>query len=694
MDAPRGLDSIFEKKLLRVPDYQRGYAWQPEQLKDFWEDLINLPSGRKHYTGVLTLKEIPSADVADTEKEYWLVEDHSYRLFDIVDGQQRLTTFVVFLQAFVEFARSLAENDGKSDSDIFVAGSLSVANVQDNFLFKVNPRGDRFRTYKFGYTTDNPSHDYLRYRILGEPGGGSIQETFYTLNLWNAMRYFSEQLDELYLREGLPGLEDLYKKLTQRFLLNEYIIQDEFDVFVAFETMNNRGKHLSALELLKNRLIYLTTLYDDRELDPAGHKSLRDSVNGAWKEVYHQLGRNKAEPLSDDLFLQAHWMMYFGYSQRTNYADFLLNRQFTPQKVHEKVEREVELEIPRERSAEADFEESDPETEDVAEEPKMVPEARLRPAEIRGYVDSLKESVVHWFDSHYPRMSASMSDEERQWVKRLNRVGITYFRPLVMAILKNERNEAERIKAFRRIERFIFLAFRMTSVRANYRRNVYFNVARSLDRGEVSLSEIVQRLDSDLAYTFNEDGSFRTNDFYNFLDKRFRSGTGYYWWSGLRYLLYEYELSLLEESRQKKVDWEDLLKPGRDRISIEHIYPQTETEEWAEAFAAVQPEKRSNYNGSLGNLLLLSASINSSLQNDSFADKKSARYDEKGNKLRNGYSDGSHSEIEVSRLDEWGPDQIRERGLRLLRFMEDRWDFRIRDEEREELLFLEPEEVA
>jgi hypothetical protein len=152
-----------------------------------------------------------------------------------------------------------------------------------------------------------------------------VRETFYTLNLGNALRYFSEQLDELHMQEGQAGLEGIYKKLTKRLLFNEYVIRDEFDVFVAFETMNNRGKQLSALELLKNRLIYLTTLYENHELDLADRKSLRDAINEAWKEVYHQLGRNKAEPLNDDEFLQQYSTMYFGYSQRTNYVDFLLN---------------------------------------------------------------------------------------------------------------------------------------------------------------------------------------------------------------------------------------------------------------------------------------------------------------------------------------------------------------------------------
>ena len=111
----------------------------------------------------------------------------------------------------------------------------------------------------------------------------------------------------MHKHEGSTGLQEIYKKLTKRFLFNEYVIKDDFDVFVAFETMNNRGKKLSNLELLKNRLIYLTTLYNDDELDAASRKNLRDTINDAWKGVYHQLGRNKSCPLNDDDFLRAHW---------------------------------------------------------------------------------------------------------------------------------------------------------------------------------------------------------------------------------------------------------------------------------------------------------------------------------------------------------------------------------------------------
>ena len=36
------LSTLFQNRLFRLPDYQRGYAWKKGQLVDFWEDLLNL----------------------------------------------------------------------------------------------------------------------------------------------------------------------------------------------------------------------------------------------------------------------------------------------------------------------------------------------------------------------------------------------------------------------------------------------------------------------------------------------------------------------------------------------------------------------------------------------------------------------------------------------------------------------------
>jgi hypothetical protein len=463
--------------------------------------LINLSDNRSHYTGVLTLKQIPSDKIARSDKEFWLVDDHSYEVYHIVDGQQFLTTFIIFLQALVDVIKALPDHKGKLDASIYLTDSLTVAELQRRYLFEIKPNG-WFRTCKFGYTNDNPSYDYLRFRILGEEGGGTIQETFYTLNLSNAKTYFTEQLSELYQQEGTEGLQRIYKMLTKQFLFNEYVIQSEFDVFIAFETMNNRGKKLSHLELLKNRLIYLTTLYINKELDCAPLKNLRDTINDAWKEVYHQLGRNKARPLNDDDFLRAHWTMFFKYSRKTgqDYIRFLLDEQFTPKRVRKKIEREVVLEIPQEQPSETTLEESLEENGAVPEEATIASPVQLQPTDIWKFCISLKESAVHWFRSFYPDLDESMSAEERRWVDRLNRIGMVYFRPLVMAILKNVSGPEERIQIFKRIERFIFITFRANAVRATFGSSEFYNAARELDQGELDLPTISTKLDAKLGW--------------------------------------------------------------------------------------------------------------------------------------------------------------------------------------------------
>jgi len=78
----------------------------------FWEDLINLSDRRSHYTGVLTLTQLPETDIPKNEKEYWLVNAYSHKVYHVVDGQQRLTTFVIFLQALVDLVKRCQKTRG------------------------------------------------------------------------------------------------------------------------------------------------------------------------------------------------------------------------------------------------------------------------------------------------------------------------------------------------------------------------------------------------------------------------------------------------------------------------------------------------------------------------------------------------------------------------------------------------------
>ena len=284
MNELESLKTIFTNKIFKIPDYQRGYAWTKKELKDFWEDIVNLPTDKSHYTGLLSIKKVDKIVWKQWNNEKWLLESKGYKAFHVVDGQQRLTTFVLFIQAISDLLKNIPENKDKKNEEIYL-GVFHLKEIKEEYLVISQPPQYIINTYKFGYETDNPSFTFLKHRIFNEPNAGTIQETFYTLNLENAKNFFAENLAE-YLKEyGISEIEALFKKVTQNLMFNVYEINDDVDVFVAFETMNNRGKKLSNLELLKNRLIYISTLYDENELTKNEQIALREKINDAWKEI-------------------------------------------------------------------------------------------------------------------------------------------------------------------------------------------------------------------------------------------------------------------------------------------------------------------------------------------------------------------------------------------------------------------------
>lgn len=677
---PKGLVSLaelFQKRLFRIPDYQRGYAWKKDQLDDFWEDLVNLHEDRFHYTGLLSLKEVSKENSILSGDDSWILNT-GYKAYHIVDGQQRITTFSILMHEILSLVQNLEENKEKPDDQIFI-GSESIKAIREKYIIRSRPPENMIHTYKFGYEQDNPSYRYLRHKIFNESFGGTIVETYYTQNLKYAKLFFSKNLESLYDVEGIEGIVKLYEKLTLKLMFNLHEIEDDYDVFVAFETMNNRGKKLSNLELLKNRLIYLTTLFDDNELDETDKTHLRQSINDAWKEIYFQLGRNQKFPLSDDDFLRAHWTMYFKYSRaaREEYIVFLLNK-FSSRNIFDKhpvlVNGETSEPLIEEEDLDGDIDEN--------AEDEILLVSKLAPRELRDYVNSIKEIAEYWYYTFFPHDSDELTDDEKQWIMKLNRVGLGYFRPLVTVSLSLDQHvrTEDRIQLFKAIERFIFIHFRMGGYNASYKSSHYYKKTKELLDGKTNVLSLIE----DLTETTNSGMNPVIASFIARNDRRFESGRGFYDWRDLRYFLYEYESQLSTEKNIQKMDWQMFIRVEKDKVTIEHILPQTATRwYWQNQFRQFSENEINTLSGSLGNLLPLSQSINSSLQNDSFPDKKSP------SGKRRGYVDGSHSEIEVSLQEDWTAESILNRGLKLIKFMEKRWDFTLTEEQRIQLLHLD-----
>lgn len=619
----QSLSEIFNGCYFRIPDYQRGYAWENEQLDDFWSDLISLEDGHVHYTGVLTVE-----NVSDKEKSKSFFENdlgakkETSRTYYLVDGQQRLTTSIILIDSIVKRAKMLKGEYLSDDS--------KISTVQEKFISKDLDGG--YKAYIFGYTTDNPSYEFFKTKIFGLASTANQNvETLYTFNLENAKNYFDKKLEVLDLEE----IKKIFLKLTTQFKFNFYEITGDLDVFVAFETMNNRGKKLSNLELLKNRLIYLSTkcLDDIKE-------ELRTDINNSWKTIYAYLGKNKNEPLDDDEFLKNHWIMYFKYSRKTgsDYIDFLLKEQFTTQNILKNI---------------------------------------ITTDEIKKYVENLQESVRYWYFLHNPQSSEfTILDNQKIALDRLKRIGFGAFRPLLMSIfVKNQHDNDELLKLLNIMERFIFLVFYISQRKSNTGDSEFYRWAKDYQDGLIKIQDMIGKKEEADKYSglvWWIISYFNVSSFKTYLEDKFKHQEGYYSWSGLGYFLFEYEQKLLQDSRgnSSKINWLEFLRSKKDFVSIEHVLPQTPTDQyWQNNFANYNDEEIKKLTNTLGNLVPLSVSKNAKLQNFSFDIKKAGKNEDK----LIGYINGSLSEIEISQYEKWTYDSIYKRSLKILDFMTDRW---------------------
>lgn len=654
------LQKLFNETIFRIPDYQRGYSWSNQQLEEFWNDLTSLLPFQEHYTGMISLKKLePNSIINSVDKwneEKWLVNS-GFTVYEIVDGQQRLTTLIILINEIVLYCK---------EKNIEELNSTLLSEIVDKYLYKTKPN-NIIRTYKFGYEEDNPSYQYFRHVILGEPNNGTIEETFYTLNLYNAKKFFKNRIENYVEQYGIQKLEEIYRKITLQLKFNLYDIKDDFNVYVAFETMNNRGKRLSYLELLKNRLIYLSTLFDNPEDEK---KQVRADINDTWREIYGYLGKNKNYPLSDDEFLQNHWMIYFGYqtrkiqgNQTIPYYTYLLNKYFIQQNIDPTnmyVPDLTNLTINTEIEDELEKSEQEENVQDnIIINDKQI---NLTLVDIKHYVNSLKELIQYWYNMYFP--SETYSAEMKKYLFRLKELGHVNARPLITVLLsKTEISEGDKIKCLKYIERFNFLHYRLNGYFSTYDNSVFYNLARDLYYNQITVSDVLDVITkTDYMSDNNVIESSGVVDKFRKLFKR----DGYYSWGTLKYLLYVYDINNTSTPSEQKLNPSDYFKQDpKDSYSVEHIYPQKAVNEyWEKRFNMYSEKERKLLSSSLGNMLPLSKRINSKLQNNSFVDKK------------NRYMIGSRSEQKVAQYEEWTPETILNRGLEILTFIENEWEFK------------------
>jgi hypothetical protein len=647
----KSVSKLFTERLFRIPDYQRGFSWSSKQLQEFWGDLELLEPAHKHYLGVLTLESVEAEKWAKWDDDRWLIDFKSYAPFYVVDGQQRLTSIIILIQCITEKMKINEQLNYDTRDDIL----SKYVHIQ---------KEGRDGSFVFGYEKDNPSYEYLKTKILNRNSSrySAGETTIYTKNLQRAKAFFADKIKEYDSKK----LSALYGKLTQQLLFNVFHIEEEVDVHVAFETMNNRGLQLSNLELLKNRLIYLTTRLGEPE---SNTESVRAAINNSWKTVYLYLGRNAKASLSDDYFLTIHFALYFGKGLLEShpklienslftlthdgfYKRFLLDQQFTIKRIY-----------------------------------SSNPKERLTSTDLYKYSIDLKRVVEQYYRVSFPEDS-DMPAEEKVWCGRLRRliaaaesreifVALLLFLPLIS-------KSAERIAFLQTAEQYFFLSsllpYRFTQ------KHSILKTAREL----ISLAG-KRSAPEDLKGKLEEQISqFKAAPNFGDAILEGMGDSGYYGWKDLKYFMYEYERTLKDKAKRKtdKIDWDQFISEDDDEAdhsSIEHVLPQTPTDPyWQSQLKGLPARQVRKLTNSLGNLVATSAPRNSSLRNLPFPQKK-------GNATqKTGYAYGSYSEIEIAQSKDWGPAEILGRGLNLLSFLEGRWNLQLgTDEAKKKCLGLE-----
>lgn len=277
------LSNILEGKILKIPDYQRGYAWEEQQWKDFVQDIDALIDDKivNHYTGTIVIyqpKEKPT--------EYYGID--RLELVDVVDGQQRLTTSSLYLSIILKELIKQGEKDYDTKLPLLFSGTKSrliLNNDTSDFFFDLISKGT---TNVAAITVHQKrlleAHNYLKSHI-------------------------QQQLDSKGT-EGVSYLKDVFDAIIRKLNFSFYPIEVESEIGMTFELMNSRGKGLSALELLKNYLMHWVYRNITQENEK---EDVTNTINKSWKEVYTNIAKCNG---SENQCLRIAWTLYHSHTPK------------------------------------------------------------------------------------------------------------------------------------------------------------------------------------------------------------------------------------------------------------------------------------------------------------------------------------------------------------------------------------------
>jgi Protein of unknown function DUF262/Protein of unknown function (DUF1524) len=263
-NTTHSLENLFKLSSFSIPQYQRAYAWEEEP----------------HLTAFLTdLRQQAAAQLASPEKDYFLGTLLLHQLpsgkVHVVDGQQRMTTSVIFIAAAL-----------RHHSKVQVFKSERI-------------KEKALRSYFQTIEEDNP---FFRSHILGLSSAEVTEDSPSSVRLMQALDFFCKSVES----EEWEGL--VYALITAKVMV--YSVSNSADATLIFELQNDRGKKLTDLEALKSYLMHLVYLHAKSPDDSLGEIQTQFAKIYRTVEALGGIGRSPTE----DAVLSFHCASYLSWS--------------------------------------------------------------------------------------------------------------------------------------------------------------------------------------------------------------------------------------------------------------------------------------------------------------------------------------------------------------------------------------------
>lgn len=257
----------------RVPRFQRDYSWTDEEWDDLWQDLLGVLEAEgepAHYMGYLVLQ---------TEDD---------RNFDIIDGQQRLTTLTLIVLAVLKNIQRLIDENVEPENN-----KTRIQELRKTYIGYLDPVS-LIATSKLTLNRNN-NRFYQSYLVPLErlPQRG-LKASEHSLR--KCFEWFSTRIQERFgqTKNGAE-LARFIDAIADKLFFTVITVTDELNAFKVFETLNARGVRLSSTDLLKN---YLFSVVHGAE----GHDKELQNLEESWESIVGKLG---SEAFPD--FLRVYW---------------------------------------------------------------------------------------------------------------------------------------------------------------------------------------------------------------------------------------------------------------------------------------------------------------------------------------------------------------------------------------------------